>query len=94
MDLGKGFSIKFTGWKPDRELNPKYKDTKDEPRMGAILTCRHGVEGSILFDNEVSREFFTEQERWLVTSWEPLTMEPSIDTGCCHGFIRYGEWVD
>jgi len=94
LDLGSGFSLEFTGWHPDRELNPQYADLPDVEKHGAIVTCRHGTEGAILFEVGQPPEMFAGHPRWTVESWEPLTLSPSIDAGCCHGYIRNGQWED
>lgn len=48
--------------------------------------------GSVMFDIPATARFKT--ARWLVRSWSPLTIEPSIKCGACgdHGFIRDGRW--
>lgn len=95
VDLGSGFSLRWTRWAPDRKLNPQYSDLPDVEKIGAILTCRHGTEGSILFDHgDAYAKLFPNRPRWKVLSWEPLTLSPSIDCGCCHGYIRDGKWVN
>ena len=100
IDLGRGFSIRFTGWTPDRSIREnqrRYFGVPDHPRIGAIITCRHAIEGAILFDRGPEYEaVFQERPRWTVVSEDPLTLEPSIDCGeCgCHGHIREGVWVD
>jgi hypothetical protein len=95
LDLGSGFSLRWTSWAPDRELNPQYNDLPDVEKFGAILTCKHGIEGSILFNHGESYErIFPNRPFWKVISWDPLTLEPSIQTGCCHGYIREGKWKE
>lgn len=91
LDLGSGFSLRFFGWAPDRELNPQYDDVLDVEKAGATIICPHG-EGGIHFVIPAHRLF---QDGWTVDSWEPLTLSPSIhrlECGC-HGFIREGKWV-
>lgn len=95
VDLGSGFSLRWTRWAPDRELNPQYANLPDVEKIGAILTCRHGIEGSIMFDHgEAYTKLFPNSPLWKVVSWEPLTITPSVNCGCCHGFITEGKWVD
>ena len=38
IDLGDGHTLRFTCWKPDRELNPQYADLPDVERVGAIVS--------------------------------------------------------
>lgn len=92
LDLGSGFSLRFTSWAPDRALNPQYADLPDVEKAGAIVTCPHS-EGAILFDTMTDEHGFQGRPRWTVESWDPLTLSPSIDSGCCHGWIRDGKWV-
>ncbi len=95
LDLGSGFSLRFSSWAPDRKLNPQYKDLPDVEKIGAIITCKHGIEGSILFDHGPKYSLlFPHSPKWTVESWEPLTLSPSIDAGCCHGYIRKGKWEE
>lgn len=88
IDLGGGFAYRFYVWSPDRKLNPQYEGVPDLDPAGIILTCAHGVEGGVSFEGLPG-----EGPRWTVESLDPLTLSPSIDTGCCHGFIREGRWV-
>lgn len=93
QDLGDGYSLRFYSWKPERELNPQYDGIPDLDVAGAIMRCKHGNEGSINFDRgDVYKEILS-GPYWTVESWEPLTLSPSIDSGCCHGYIREGRWV-
>lgn len=98
VDLGKGFSLRYTAWAPDRNIHSnarKFFGVPDVEKIGAILTCRHGVEGSIMFHlDEAHDALFQNSAHWTVESWEPLTLSPSIQTGCCHGYIRSGRWED
>jgi hypothetical protein len=92
LDLGGGYYFQFTSWKPDRKLNPKYSHLPDVPKFGGILTCPH-TSGYVTFDTITAKELFPKNARWKVLSLEPLTLEPSIQTGCCHGYIREGKWI-
>ena len=97
IDLGSGFKLEWTSWRPDRDLNPQYDGIPDLGKMGAVVTCRHGIEGSILFDHgEQYAILFPNHPKWSVMSWDPLTLEPSIACGSCHchGWIRDGVWID
>jgi hypothetical protein len=95
IDLGMGFKLRFAKWAPDRSIKEnrlRYAFIPDVEKISGILTCAHGIEGSIFFDHGPKyREIFN-GPWWTVESWEPLTISPSIQTGCCHGFIRNGKW--
>jgi hypothetical protein len=99
IDLGHGHFLAFFSWAPDRDLNPQYEGIPDIPKCGARIrhTRPDGREcmGAIHFDlPEVRSVFADEWNRWVVDSWEPLTLSPSllcIDCGD-HGFIRNGKW--
>lgn len=98
LDLGSGFSLRFVSWEPDRDIHEnarRYFGIPNVDKIGAILTCKHGIEGSIMFYiDEAHDNIFPNSPHWTVVSWEPLTLEPSIQTGCCHGYIREGKWVE
>lgn len=97
FDLGEGFSFRFASWAPDREIPEnaeRYKDVPDVERICIILKCAHGIEGVVHLDRgEIYKQIFGEREWWTVEREEPLTISPSVQTGCCHGFIREGRWV-
>jgi hypothetical protein len=99
IDLGNGYEMRYTEWRPDRELNPQYNEKKfpDVEKFSIILTCPHGETGVVTLDGPVQRKLYgTDNENrplWKVVSEDPLTLEPSIQTPCCHGYIRDGEWV-
>lgn len=104
-DLGAGHWLEYTAWAPDRELNPRYAHLPDEPRWGAIVghplrdgdtQCRWRGEcvGGVTFDGEVQRQLEPAAHLWQVSSWEPLTLSPSLLCHCGdHGFIQQGRWV-
>lgn len=99
IDLGDGHALKYTSWKPDRDLNPQYADLADVERIGAIVShvkpdgskCWSGI----FFECEATRRAFPGHAVWTVESWEPLTLSPSLLCRLCndHGFIRDGRWV-
>jgi Family of unknown function (DUF6527) len=96
IDLGSGFKLRFASWAPDRTIpanNERFKDIPDVKRISAIVTCQHGKEGVIHLDRgEIYKTLFKNAEWWTVVQENPLTLEPSIQTGCCHGWIRNGKW--
>ena len=100
LDLGSGFSLRYFGWAPDRSIHEnarRYFGIPDIEKLGAILTCKHGIEGAIHFDRgEMYKKVFPHSIWWTVESWELLTISPSVDCGeCgCHGYIREGKWID
>lgn len=103
IDIGEDHAIKYFEWSPDRSIQSnaeKFKDVPDIPKAGC--TVRHkkpnGEEcsGVVSFDVPGAKEIFGgDAHVWKVKSWEPLTLEPSLQCGSCpdHGFIRGGKWV-
>ena len=100
IDIGHGHEIEYSGWAPDRELNPQYADVPDVEKYGLIdyhnradngKTCS----GYVTFDGVVARRIEPGRSMWTVESWEPLTLSPSLLCRACgdHGFIREGKWV-
>lgn len=105
LDFGHGVRATWTSWAPDRDLNPQYADMPDIERVGLILDhpdardpakrCTSGV----TFDSPATAGLMPNHPRWVVESWEPLTLSPSIlcteSKGGCglHGYIRAGQWV-
>lgn len=105
LDFGMGVRGNWTCWAPDRELNPQYADMPDVERWGLILDhpdarnpemrCTSGI----TFDSPVAARIDPHRPRWVVESWDPLTLSPSIlcveGRGGCgwHGYIRGGLWV-
>jgi hypothetical protein len=97
LDFGNGFTGRWVKWSPDRlipENFKRYHDVQDIEKSALLLTCRHGLEGVLHPDAPDVRRVFPNANFWTVESWEPLTLNPSIQTGCCHGYIREGKWVD
>jgi Family of unknown function (DUF6527) len=100
VELGDGHTLHWVGWAPDRGLNPQYATDPDEPRWGAIVehprsdgsTCEGGY---IQLDGPLQRRVRPDRPMWQVTSWEPLTLTPSLLCGACgdHGWIRAGAWI-
>lgn len=105
LDFGLGVRGTYTCWAPDRDLNPQYADVPDVDRYGMILDhpdardpakrCTSGI----TFDSPTAARLEPQRPRWVVESWEPLTLSPSIlcteSKGGCglHGYIRAGQWV-
>lgn len=98
IDLGHGHILRWLAWRPDRELNPQYRDLPDVEHYGAIiahvLPGGGQCEGVITFSSEVQQRIEPGRPVWNVTSWEPLTCHPSLLCHCGdHGFIQQGRWV-
>ena len=101
MDFGSGVTGRFSGWHPDRGLNPQYAHLADVERAGMSFShprpddlSRCG--GFVTFDLPGTREVFAGGAFWRVESWEPLTLSPSLLCRACgrHGFIRGGLWAE
>lgn len=89
LDLDEGRFLEFTrhnGWIVGAiETHPSAKDGSP-------------CEGSLFFDVPEVRKTYDSQSqnnRWTVESWDPLTLSPSLLCQACgnHGFIREGKWV-
>lgn len=101
IELGGGHTLRFTGWYPDRDLNPHMAHLPDVERFGFVWehddAKRPGERcmGSGHFDGEVQRELVSERTRWTVVSFEPISLTPSLLCGACgaHGFVTNGKWV-
>ena len=101
VDLGHGHRYQFFCWKPDRALNPQYAHLPDVEHFGALVAHPYAdgrpgeCRSAITFEGDVQRALEPEHSRWRVTSWDPLTVEPSLLCRACgdHGFIRGGKWV-
>lgn len=107
IDLGSDHWIRFTTWSPDIAINPHYAHLslliRENPIVGAIV--RHKCktesgehEGFIHFHTPLTdtAPSFKKDPKWVVQSWDPLTLSPSLRCSCpCadHGFIREGKWV-
>lgn len=97
-DLGHGVRYAFTGWYPDRELNPDYEHLPDVERYMLLLDHQCGdqrIANGCTLDNLVSQILDAGRPRWQVVSWQPLTLSPSLLCRSCglHGWIRDGRWV-
>ena len=95
IDIGHGHKIWFTGWHPDRELNPQYAHIPDIERIGVLIDTGNGCKSSALFDLPGVQELMPGRAVWEVESWDPLTLFPSLLCRLCgdHGFIQNGRWV-
>ena len=99
IDLGDNHTMQFYGWSPDRKLNPQYDGVPDAKKYGAFVSHLtpdgSKCESAIVFDSETSRRIDDNRPKWVVESWEPFTMSPSLLCRACgdHGFIREGKWV-
>ncbi len=105
IDIGNDHYIKFVGWHPNRELNPQYKDIPDINYCGCLIRHKKlnesnaylGEEcmGFIHFDTPEVKIIFPNNHYWIVESYEPLTVSPSLLCKLCgdHGFIKNGKWI-
>jgi len=100
-DLGSGFSYTFTGWEPDRDLNPQYEDLPDIPIVGIIIWRDESALGHCMFDTPEVKKVFPKGPHWTLVSMDPLHIEPSVqmyefkngeNVPSYHGFIRNGKW--
>jgi hypothetical protein len=97
IDLGNNHILRYTCWKPERDLNPQYDGIEDVEKFGAIIDHPHAqtgenCSGAITFETETSIKLDI-NPRWKVISWEPLTLDPSIACDCGdHGYIRNDKW--
>lgn len=98
VDLGHGHTLRWLALAPDRNLNPQYADLPDMEHYGAIISHRkpdgNFCEGVITFRSEVQQRIDPGTTAWDVSSWDPLTLSPSLLCHCGdHGFIQQGRWV-
>lgn len=92
IDLGHGVRIRFT----QNDVGDRIGLIESHDRPDGEGRCS----GAILFDIGPADRYATtasgaERPRWKVSSWKPLTLEPSLLCRTCnhHGFIRNGAWV-
>lgn len=109
LDLGHDHYLSITSWAPDRTIPAnaeRYAGIPDVERWGAIV--RHRVpageqsisdpggewcEGGITFDGPTQRQLAPNHPRWTVKSWDPLTLDGSLQCACGdHGWVRGGRW--
>jgi hypothetical protein len=99
FDLGNGHRGEYSGWAPDRELNPHRAHLPDVEKWGLLIFHTSAETGKpcagfVTFAGEVQREVAPNAATWDVVSWDPLTITPSVLCSCGdHGFIREGRWV-
>ena len=101
IDLGDDHQLWYVCWKPDRQLNPQYTRMPDIERFAAIV--RHLTPegepcpgGYITFAQSTKyAKIMGDRPVWTVTTWEPLTITPSLACRTCgdHGWIQAGKWV-
>ena len=104
QDLGDDHWFRWLSWAPDFGLNPQYAHlahlvrTEGE-KIGAIISHKNQqgevCEGVIVFDLDLTRYGpFKEDPKWVVESWKPLTLSPSLHCPKCgdHGYIKKGKW--
>lgn len=99
IDLGHGHTLRFMGWRPDRDLNPQYDGVPDVDRFAAIIEHPHATTGQpcvgqVTFAGQVQDRVSPRVPKWTVESWEPLTLSPSVLCSCGdHGYVRDGRWI-
>lgn len=104
IDLGDDHYLTFVRWAPDDlPANREWLGLGPDDPMPVVekfcATIRHYkpdgelCEGCVTFDGEWARKL-KDGPRWVVESWEPLTLSPSVLCSCGdHGFVRQGRWV-
>lgn len=109
LDLGHDHFLRFMTWAPDdlpqnRELYlvPLGGSMPRIEKAGAMVRHPRGghldgwdddgwCHGGITFEIEGSP---LKGPRWVVKSWEPLTLSPSLGCSCGdHGWVKEGLWV-
>jgi len=98
LALGDQHWLRFVKWAPDRKLNPQFAHLPDVELYGAVVSHIKKdetlCEGTVMFDGPVQNELEPERDKWIVHSWDPLTLSPSLQCHCGdHGFIQVGKWV-
>jgi hypothetical protein len=99
LDLGRGHTLRFTHWTPDRTLNPQYDGTPDIDPLGAVIDHRQPdgtpCSGSLTFASPAADQLFPDEEKWDVQSFQPLTLDQSVICPTCgdHGLVKDGRWV-
>jgi hypothetical protein len=76
----------------------RYFRNRESDKAGLLLYHRHAdgsvCGGGVMFDVVGNP---TNRPRWQVSSWDPLTLSPSIQDKTCseglHGHIVNGRWV-
>jgi hypothetical protein len=97
-DLGHDHYLAYSGWAPDRELNPHRAHLPDVEKYGAVIYHKNPAgrpcAGFVTFAGPVQQEIDPDHATWDVISWEPLTISPSVLCSCGdHGFIQDGRWT-
>lgn len=105
LDLGGGYTARWVGWHPERDINPGLEHLPDVDRYA--LSFRHPDPrrpgefhtSMVTLAGEVQAALQPDLPVWTVHSWDPLTLTPSIlctlgKGGCgVHGYITEGRWV-
>lgn len=98
-DLGLGHDhwLRWLFWS---STAPEFAHIPPTDRFGAIILHRNPATGErcmggVRFPSETQRAVDPRSATWDVSSWEPLTISPSVLCRRCgdHGFVRDGEWV-
>lgn len=85
IDLGPGVRCVFVTWGPHERAGilEEHVDARGQQCGGVVMFDLPGV-----------AEAFPNHELWMVASFEPLTITPSVECSCGHhGWITDGKWI-
>lgn len=101
IDLGDGYSLVWTRWDPDLEINPRYRLYASQlpvERWGALVTHPRpdgagGCQAGIVFDGPVQREVDKRTDFWTLDEDDPVTIGGSVACRECgaHFVIAHGQ---
>lgn len=74
IDLGHDHKLWFSGWHPDRDLNPQYDGVPDDDKAAATIEHKKKPDGSdcqsgITFETDSIRRVRPADALWQVQSW-------------------------
>jgi hypothetical protein len=93
LDLGGGASAQFLAWHGDpseQVIGIAFR----HPHRLTGQPCEINVHFDVAAERVRAESGAPARMRWLVLSWQPLDLSPSIVCDLCgaHGFIRNGRW--
>lgn len=100
LDLGNDHWLRWLSWAGSDD--PRFAHLPPVDRYGGIIlhpnrTTGAPCFGGIWFTSEMQRLVDPQVATWDVSSWEPLTISPSVLCGAAgcgdHGYIRDGRWM-